>query len=118
VIALRIASFCTVVVTLAWVAAAQAESVEVRYRGSVDLKPFDCTDVTRSSFIERVCYDKANEYMIVRLKGKYYHYCELPQSILHAFISADSMGRYYNSNIRGSGSDGPFDCRTRRIPSY
>ena len=117
-IGLRIARFCTVAVTFAWVVAAQAESVEVKYRGSVDLKPFNCTDVTRSSFVERVCYDKTNQYMLVRLKGNYYHYCELPQSILDAFISADSMGRYYNANIRGSGSDGPFDCRTHRIPSY
>jgi hypothetical protein len=28
------------------------------------------------------------------------------------------MGRYYNANIKGSGSDGPFDCRTHRAPKY
>jgi hypothetical protein len=33
-----------------------AETVQVRYRGPVDLGPFDCTDVTRSSFIHRVCF--------------------------------------------------------------
>ena len=24
----------------------------------------------------------------------------------------------YNQNIKGSGSNGPFDCRTHRVPSY
>ena len=95
-----------------------AESVEVKYRGSVDLRPFACSDVTRSSFIERVCYDKANQYLIIRLKGTYYHYCELPQSAVDALMSVESMGRYYNANIKGSGQDGPFDCRTHRVPNY
>jgi hypothetical protein len=34
---------------------AQAESVYVKYRGEVDLKSFDCTEIARSSFIKRVC---------------------------------------------------------------
>jgi hypothetical protein len=46
---------------------ADAESVYVKYRGEVDLKYFDCTDVARSSFIRRVCYDKTNEYMLIDL---------------------------------------------------
>jgi hypothetical protein len=56
--------------------------------------------------------------MIIRLKGTYYHYCELPSSTFDALVSAESMGRYYNANIKGAGSDGPFDCRTHRLPSY
>jgi hypothetical protein len=31
------------------VALLRAETVQVKYRGSVDLKPFECTDITRSS---------------------------------------------------------------------
>jgi len=42
------------------VSAAHAETVEVKYRGPVDLAPFACEAVTRSSFIERVCYDEKN----------------------------------------------------------
>lgn len=95
-----------------------AEVAEVKYRGAVDLKPFICSDVTRSSFIERVCYDAANQYMLLKLKSTYYHYCEVPSSILESLISAPSMGRYYNASIKGSGSDGPFDCRTHRVPKY
>jgi hypothetical protein len=35
-----------------------------------------------------------------------------------ALLGAESMGRYFNANIRGSGSDRPFDCRTHRVPEY
>ena len=99
-------------------APARAETVDVKYRGMVELKPFVCTDITRSSFIQRVCYDKAQSYMLIDLRGTYYHYCELPAAILEAFMAAPSMGQFYNQNIKGSGADGPFDCRTHRAPTY
>ena len=47
---------------------ARSETVDVKYRGVVDLKPFACTDTPRSSFIQRVCYDKAESYMLVNLR--------------------------------------------------
>ena len=37
----------------------RSETIDVKYRGSVDLKTFECRDIDRSSFIQRVCYDKA-----------------------------------------------------------
>jgi hypothetical protein len=93
-------------------------TVGVKYRGIIDLKPFTCTDTPRSSFIQRVCYDKAQSYMLINLRGTYYHYCELPMATFDALMSAPSMGRFYNQNIKGTGSDGPFDCRTHRVPAY
>ena len=90
-----------------------AEIVQVKYRGPVDLGPFDCTYVTRSSFIHRVCFDKANSYMLINLAGTYYHYCEIDNGTVAALMSAESMGRFYNSAIKGH-----FDCRTHRIPTY
>jgi hypothetical protein len=48
---------------------ADAETIDVKYYGSLDLKPFACTDITRSSFINRACYDKAKQFMVVQLKG-------------------------------------------------
>jgi hypothetical protein len=95
-----------------------SETVDVKYRGVVDLKPFACTDTPRSSFIQRVCYDKAQSYMLISLRGVYYHYCELPAVTFDAFVVAPSMGQFYNQRIKGSGSDGPFDCRTHRVPQY
>jgi KTSC domain len=97
---------------------ATSETVDVKYRGIVDLTSFACTDTPRSSFIQRVCYDKAQNYMLINLRGTYYHYCELPAAMFEEFVAAPSMGQFYNQKIKGSGSDGPFDCRTRRIPSY
>jgi hypothetical protein len=95
-----------------------AETVDVKYHGVVDLKPFICADTPRSSFIQRVCYDKAQSYMLINLRGVYNHYCDLPPATFDAFLSAPSMGQFYNQNIKGWGSDGPFDRRTHRIPSY
>jgi hypothetical protein len=96
---------------------ALAETVDVKYRGTVDLKPFTCTD-TKSSFVNRVCYDKAKSYMLILLKSTWYHYCEIDEKTVSALIAAPSVGSYYNGNIKGMGKDGPFDCRTHKVPSY
>lgn len=42
-----------------------AETVYVRCRGLLDLAPFICETVTRSSQVQRVCYDGRNAYTIV-----------------------------------------------------
>jgi hypothetical protein len=96
----------------------RSETVDVKYRGPVDLKTFECRDINRSSFIQRVCYDKPQSYMVISLKGTYYHYCELPPATFDSLMGAPSMGQFYNQNIKGTGQDGPYDCRTHRVPSY
>ena len=108
---------------VAWLCAvfsdsALVESVTVKYRGPVPLDTLRCTSVDRCSFIERVCYDAAQEYMIILLTGTYYHYCEIGQGTADALLGAESMSRYFQANIKGCGSDGPFDCRTRKLPAY
>jgi hypothetical protein len=95
------------------VVSARAETVDVKYRGQVDLKSFDCADITRSSFIKRVCYDRANEYMLINLNGTYYHYCQIDPETVTALKTADSMGRYFNAEVKGH-----FDCRIYRVPAY
>jgi hypothetical protein len=112
------AKFATTLFLVLLSAAAQSETIDVKYRGTVDLKTFECRDVNRSSFIQRVCYDKGQSYMVINLNGTYYHYCELPPAAYDALMAAHSMGQFYNQNIKGSGSDGPYDCRTHRLPSY
>ena len=64
-----------------------------------------------------VCYDRANAYMLSKLRGTYYHYGEIDAATVAQLLSADSIGRFYNANIKGDGWDGPFDCRTRRVPA-
>lgn len=100
------------VVFLHSVSWAEAETIDVMYFGSVDLKTFACTDITRSSFVRRTCYDRAQQFLVVQLNATYYPYCELPAAAFEAFLKSTSLGQYYNGNIKGSGSDGPFDCRT------
>ena len=97
---------------------ADAETIDVKYYGKLDLAPFACTEVTRSSFINRACYDKANQFMVVQLKTVYHPYCEITAATYQTFLDAPSMGQYYNASIKGTGSDGPFDCRTHRVPKY
>jgi hypothetical protein len=93
--------------------AALAEAVNVKYRGPVDLAPFQCESVSRSSLVTRVCYDRKEQYMIIGLQGTYYHYCEIDAGTVAALRGAESMGRFFNSNIKGR-----FDCRTHRVPAY
>ncbi len=92
---------------------AHAETVTVKYRGPVDLAPFQCESVSRSSLVTRVCYDRKEQYMVIGLQGTYYHYCEIDPGTVNALRGAESMGRFYNANIKGR-----FDCRTRRVPAY
>lgn len=93
--------------------AANAETVNVKYRGVVDLAPFQCESMSRSSLVTRVCYDRKEQYMVIGLQGTYYHYCEIDTGTVAALGGAASMGRYFNANIKGR-----FDCRTGRVPAY
>jgi KTSC domain len=96
------------------VVVADAETVNVKYRGVVDLAPFSSDAIDRSSFIRRVCYDASNRYMIVQLNETYYHYCDIDSMTVDAFKTAESMGRYFNA----SRLKGISDCRTGTVPSY
>jgi hypothetical protein len=48
----------TAAILLLLTAEVHSETIDVKYRGPVDLKTFECRDINRSSFIQRVCYDK------------------------------------------------------------
>ena len=109
-------SFLSAIVILAsvtWPVTAGAETVVVKYRGPVDLAPFNCEWVTRSAVVKRLCYDSHEQYAIVNLAGTYYHYCEMPPDVVTAWREADSMGRFYNAQVKGQ-----FDCGGHRIPPY
>jgi hypothetical protein len=95
-----------------------SETVEVRDRGAVDLETFECRDINRSSLIQRVCYDHAQRYLIVGISASYHDYCELPQQIFDGFMTAPSMGQFFKENIRRSGPDDRYDCRTHRRANH
>lgn len=97
-----------------WIAA--AETVNVKYHLPVALDAFACTNVAENSDVTRVCYDTAEQYMVIRLKTTYYHYCTIDSATVQGLLKASSKRQYFESRIRGTGSDGPFDCRTHPIP--
>ena len=69
--------FCATVLLTAF-GAAHAERVYVKARGEVDLAPFRCENVTRSENVKRLCYDERESYVLVSLKGIWYHFCRVP----------------------------------------
>lgn len=95
---------------------AKAETVQVKYHGAVSLDAFTCMDVRENSDVSRICYDKAERYMLIQLKAIYYHYCEVDAATLANIQRASLKRRFFETDIRGSGLDGPFDCRTHPIP--
>ena len=95
----------------------EAEIVDVKDRGAVDLKPFTCQDITRSSVIGRVCYDTESRRMLVQRHAVYHQYCDMPKATLDAFLNAPSMGRYYKANIEGADGRGSYACRTHKASS-
>lgn len=96
--------------------AASAETVNVKYHRAVSLDTFACSDVRESSDVKRICYDKTERYMLIRLNSTYYHYCEIDAATVQGLQSASSKRDFFQARIRGTGSDGPFDCRTKPIP--
>lgn len=95
---------------------ASAETVQVKYHGPVSLDSFACADVNEGSDVARICYDAPERYMVIRLKTTYYHYCEIDAATVKGLQAASSKRQYFEARIRGSGRDGPFDCRTYPIP--
>lgn len=96
--------------------AAIAETVSVKYLGGVSLARFDCVNVEEGSDVKRVCYDQDERYMLIKLNATYYQYCEIDASTVAGLQNSRSKRQFFERNIRGSGSDGPFDCRTHPVP--
>ncbi|SDM94974.1 KTSC domain-containing protein [Afipia sp. GAS231] len=93
------------------------ETVDLRNSKPIDLGTFECRDINRSTMIQRVCYDRAQRAMIVGIKSGYDRFCELPPETFDGFMTAPSMGQFYNQNIRGLAPDGRYECPTTRAPN-
>lgn len=92
-----------------------AHAVYVKYRGEVDIynghfRPFP---LKPSSFVHRIHYDENNRYLVVKLSHTYYHYCRIPDYVVEMWVSASSLGIFYNRHIKGN-----YDCRLGGIPIY
>jgi len=97
---------------------ADAETIDVKYYGKLDLAPFACTEVTRSSFYQPCLLRQSKSVHGRAAEDSLLPVLRDASRDLSNFLDAPSMGQYYNANIKGTGSDGPFDCRTHRVPKY
>lgn len=103
----------TAISSWAFAACALGQEVGVKYRdGRVDLKHFACT-ATVSSFVNEVCYDQKNRYVVIQLRQTRYPYCDIDPTTVSALLNAGSKGRYYNENIKGR-----FGCQGKSQPKY
>lgn len=91
-------------------ASAAAETIDVKYWGSVDLRSYECAN-TASSFVHRICYDESKAHVVVRLRNTYYPYCRVDRATVSAWLNSSSKGRFYNANIKSNAVNGRFDCR-------
>jgi len=80
---------------------ADADVVEVRNVGPVDLAPFVCTDITRSTMISRACYDETKRSAVIEVRSTYRQFCNLPKATFDQLLDARSMGQFYVKRIRG-----------------
>lgn len=93
------------------------EYLSVKYRNCpVAVSPiFESmsADEIDSSFINGAYYDRANGYLLLKLRDTWYHYCGVPEGVWEAFQKAESKGRFYNAHIRGI-----YDCRVYPVTRY
>ncbi len=63
-------------------------------------------DVT-SQMISRIGYETSTSTLGVEFKSnaQLWHYFDVPESVFHQFKSADSVGKFFNANIRGQYSE-------------
>jgi len=91
-----------------------AEKVHIKYRDDdVDVGKFACSDVTEGKEVRRVCYDKANGYLVMKLQSTYYHYCGIDEGTVNGLLNSASKDDFYHASIKGS-----FDCRSHPAPKY
>ena len=90
-----------------------AESASVKYRGPVPLDTFQCTDITESKFIKRICYDKDKTYLLIQLGDDYHQYCAVDETTESQLLASNEIGHFYNTTIRHH-----FSCRDTVPPTY
>ncbi|WP_158669359.1 KTSC domain-containing protein [Bradyrhizobium guangdongense] len=90
-----------------------SETVETGEHRPVDLQTFECRDITRSTVLQRVCYDRAQQDLLVANNGAYERYCGVTADTVERLLGAPSMGQFFNRNIRREATSGRYACRTR-----
>lgn len=90
-----------------------SEKVETAEHRVVDLKTFECRDITRSTVLQRVCYDPAQQHLIVAANGAYDRYCGVAADTVERLLGAPSMGQFFNQTIKRDVTTGRYACPGR-----
>ena len=77
-----------------------SETVETGAHRLVDLGTFECRDITRSTVLQRVCYDRPQQHLIVAVGGAYERYCGVAPDTVEHLLGAPSMGRFFNQKLK------------------
>ena len=89
---------------------ADADVVNVRNAGPVDLAPFVCTDITRSTMIGRACYNETKRSAVLEVRATYRQFCGMPKATFDALLDAPSMGQFYIKRIQGKVPGRSYAC--------
>src|SRR3569832_2440503 len=79
---------------------AWGEVVGVRGFGDVDLSSFDCTSISESRLLHRVCYTEAHRYLIAQIGDEYYESCDVGTETVDGLMNTKHIITYYNQRIR------------------
>ena len=77
-----------------------------------DLSAFDCTEITGSRLLKRVCYDAAHRYLLAEIDGRYYAHCNVDASVLDGLSEAESVPTFYLTEIRAG-----HKCKAGDLPA-
>ena len=56
-----------------------------------------------SSFITAITHDRTSNTLTVGMRsGPTYTYVEVPRKVYRKFMDAESKGKFFNSNVRGT----------------
>jgi hypothetical protein len=87
-------------VLIAATAILQMRLTQTPAHADADLSAFDCTDVTQSQLLKRLCYSEAHRTMVAEVAGRYYAHCNIDASVLEGLSEAESVPSYYITEIR------------------
>jgi hypothetical protein len=79
---------------------AWGEVVGVRGFADVDLSSFDCTSISESRLLHRVCYDEAHRYLIAQIGDEYYESCDVGSKTIDGLMDSEHVVAYHNQRIR------------------
>jgi len=92
--------------------AAQAETIQLKTGGHINLSAFDCTPVTESQLLHRVCYNEAHHYLIAKIGSEYYDNCNVSPKAVDGLMDSSHVVSDYNQHIR-AGHECNSDLRRR-----